>query len=1761
MSERTLVINIIGDDASARRAFAGTGTAAAAAARQVDAAGKTVESTGTRIESAGRRMQSVGGGLSKYVSLPLIGVGAAAVKMGLDFDKTMLLVETHTESSRKEVAQYKREILEMAESGKYTQGPQELGEALYHIVSDGYHGQKAIDALKQSADLAMLGQSELAETTYAVVSAMKTGIKGTEDLHETIGVLNGTMGAGDTKMGELTAALSTGVVPAAKEAGLELTDVGAAMAFLTARGIPAQKAAYGLAMNFQQLVPYTDKAKEAFERAGLPLDELAKKAEEGPEGWLHALEDLQQHLAGLSKYERREVIESIFGGGRTSRAVLAQIQNLKDLGATYERVGVIQGRTDKNLTKAREAEANQWKEEWAQAQAVLVELGNEITPVLLPLLEEVAHDVEDVVKLFDELPSGVQGWVVTLGVAAAALGPVVKTVGLIATGVAKATKAFEGMAAAETVAGAAGTEAAAGGAAARGVAAGEAAGMGAATGAGAARWLGTDAAPEATATAAMTEAEAVGASGLFGGLGSGAIAGAAGSALGAAGALAGGYFAAEFGAHAIEGITGEDLLENQDLRTSLTHGFNTSRVKATEEKALKMVAAQEEGVHPRLGLHTQERKELEADFRATMASLAGSGAAGMKAVDQELELGLKEADRVWSTGTKPWRAHTAQAMEGAVDAIRDGIHAGTINAEAGQKQINKLLREIHLVKGDDPFGLAEATAQSFKQAGGITASGVKQWAQELAMMPAAARRSSIDSTNEMLAAWAQGHPKIEREIESLTRFEVTHFGATNKQLREGVKKGATGPVAEAFQEAAVGIGGALENIGTNTSDLLRALGLHDVVEFQALVLGPSRLAPTTGPQGGEAKHHEVPGTYHGPGRQGKAGGGAITRVPGAGLDDTVPLFVNGAMSAIVAPGEDLAAITRHQRPLLDMAVANTFGVNGLWDFFDKFDRPHFAARGGEVKVKGPGVLADIGHGALAKAVKGANEYIARHEPRGPAVGAGAGAYKGKLPAGVGSFEGVPVDLWIIPILKWAKAHGWDGSVTSGYRTPEEQMAAAEAYGLGHYGPAGPLGSNHVKTAYPGGAVDVSDPAGLAAVLARYPRRPNLVWGGPVMGDEVHFSATGHARGGHVAGARGLPLSKPGQAVQDLMGSVWPAAAPFYGRSPKSPMPPANLDTSAYGGAFVGDVKVYGPHGGLRKNYLAYPTWFEAWLRTKPNVVKENLLHEWAHYFQRPMATNWEAEGGAEAFARQAAPQVYRAAGIQYQNPPFGKHETYFPFVQRVLKEKGLGWVERGQFKAKGGRIVSGKVSWFNGGATAGGGNTSQPGIALNLDPGSDSGWDNPTTEGWMEDARAGHPVYAAVSIAGHSANLPIIDLGPSGFTGRAIDVTEGGVEKLGFTTSNFPTDAVGRALIMTGAGAAEGPSGSSTRKERHDEEKQQAVGPGLAISAAPLHAGSLPKSAHGLPSAAKHELRAPGLTYSDKVGIAKSALSQTKATLAKARQQGEQLRSNAGQLQEQGDFGGAEDLFAKADQLEAKAIKEEEAVLDYERDLFEGRRKQVKKLLSQLEKQAKNVPNPAKQKKLLGRMKALREELSSLQSALRGLQGTGAELHEASEGFGELHLPEGWGANIGSEVEEKVAAAVQEEKERPRLEAELALANAELTPDTSDDRAAQERLVQIAEEELWTAKSTPSLLDDIEAAHNLKAAREALEQMSGDKELKEAIEELTKTLQQQQRNEEASEAISSREALKALADVIANQLSPQVFRGGLATGIGKVGSS
>lgn len=108
-------------------------------------------------------------------------------------------------------------------------------------------------------------------------------------------------------------------------------------------------------------------------------------------------------------------------------------------------------------------------------------------------------------------------------------------------------------------------------------------------------------------------------------------------------------------------------------------------------------------------------------------------------------------------------------------------------------------------------------------------------------------------------------------------------------------------------------------------------------------------------------------------------------------------------------------------------------------------------------------------------------------------------------------DGYNVATWIGHIVLWARAHGWNGRVTSGYRSVADQREACRHVCGNPNGCPGtcakPGTSNHQYTSFPRGAVDVSEYTEFGRIVARYPNGPTIKNDLPL--DRVHFSYSGH----------------------------------------------------------------------------------------------------------------------------------------------------------------------------------------------------------------------------------------------------------------------------------------------------------------------------------------------------------------------------------------------------------------------------------------------------------------------------------------------------------------------------------------------------------------------------------------------------------------------------------------------------------------------------
>jgi TP901 family phage tail tape measure protein len=319
------------------------------------------------------------------------GLGIAvveSVKLAVQFQKSMTMIQTQAGASAAEVKKLSGEVLKLAP--KVGTGPDALAQGLFHLESQGLRSAKAMDALKIAAEGAKVGNANLEDVTNALGAVMVSGIKGAGDLNNVMGELNATVGAGDMRMQDLADALGTGLAAKAKVAGVSIRDISSALAVFGDNNIRGAQAGTLLGSTIRIMAAPSGAAAKALKSVGISATELADDIRN--RGLVAAIQDLKSHLesAGLTASEQARVLTQAFGGRQSTgvQILVGQLERLKTKEQEVADGGNKFGAAWKATTDTLKFQLDKTK---ASLEAAAIPIGN----LLLPALGAAAGKVAD----------------------------------------------------------------------------------------------------------------------------------------------------------------------------------------------------------------------------------------------------------------------------------------------------------------------------------------------------------------------------------------------------------------------------------------------------------------------------------------------------------------------------------------------------------------------------------------------------------------------------------------------------------------------------------------------------------------------------------------------------------------------------------------------------------------------------------------------------------------------------------------------------------------------------------------------------------------------------------------------------------------------------------------------------------------------------------------------------------------------------------------------------------------------------------------------------------------------------------------------------------------------------------------------------------------------------------------------------------------------------------------------------------------------
>jgi TP901 family phage tail tape measure protein len=378
------------------------------------------------LKGFGKSMSSIGASMTKSLTLPILAVGAASVKLSLDFQTSMTKIQTLVGHSKEEIAQMKTEVLGMA--GQVAKSPVELAEGLYFLESAGLRGANAMETLEQVAKGSASGLGDM--EALSVVAAAAQNAYGVETLTassalDKFGVMVQT---GMFKAEELSSVLGK-QLGLASGLGISFDEVGAMIATYTTVTGSATSASDGLGavmMTFAKLDSEPSK-KQAEALAAIGMSAEGVKEMLGSQGLQATMQNLQAAFTANGV-----PMASFFESSLALKSSLAVLGNQTDayknnLDALANSTGFV------NEAFSQTAETDAFKME--QAMTNLKVAGTQLGDSLLPIVTALTEKITAFAGWWGKLDKGTKDTIANFLILIAALGPTLFLVGKISMGI------------------------------------------------------------------------------------------------------------------------------------------------------------------------------------------------------------------------------------------------------------------------------------------------------------------------------------------------------------------------------------------------------------------------------------------------------------------------------------------------------------------------------------------------------------------------------------------------------------------------------------------------------------------------------------------------------------------------------------------------------------------------------------------------------------------------------------------------------------------------------------------------------------------------------------------------------------------------------------------------------------------------------------------------------------------------------------------------------------------------------------------------------------------------------------------------------------------------------------------------------------------------------------------------------------------------------------------------------------------------------
>lgn len=386
---------------------------------------KGMDKAQRRIKKASANLTQTGMSLTKGITLPVIGIGAAAITASQNFNKGMANVATLIPGNVMRVNDLKDIVQDLAvETGKTTDA---VTGGLYQVISAFGDSADTAKILEINAKASAAGLAEVTDSVNLTSAVMKGyGDISAEAAQKAADLAFQTVKLGQTTFPELSASIGR-TIPLAAQLGIKQEELFAGFATLTGVTGNTAEVSTQFASMLRAMIKPTTAMSEAIKDLGFS-SASAMTEELGLVGSLQALmgttDGTEESVAKL--FGRAEALTGVFALNG-SQAEVFQEKLVAMIDSTGAMIEAFKEQTE-GVNKAGFA----WSKLKTKLEVISQDMGDTLEPAIIKVFDKVEVLIgwlEKGVRWFANLDEKTQNTILTIVGIAAAIGPVLVILG------------------------------------------------------------------------------------------------------------------------------------------------------------------------------------------------------------------------------------------------------------------------------------------------------------------------------------------------------------------------------------------------------------------------------------------------------------------------------------------------------------------------------------------------------------------------------------------------------------------------------------------------------------------------------------------------------------------------------------------------------------------------------------------------------------------------------------------------------------------------------------------------------------------------------------------------------------------------------------------------------------------------------------------------------------------------------------------------------------------------------------------------------------------------------------------------------------------------------------------------------------------------------------------------------------------------------------------------------------------------------------